>query len=132
MKRTHLTGIACLLLGICYFECEKSLGPFTNNTGGPHVFGPLVLKIGGPAKNAQVKAYKVLLGSTGSDSLISSDSVLADTEGNYQFDSLSVGNYDFKCKAFANKDTFYASIKNFHLDSIAPPKQPVIIYHVGV
>ena len=133
MNRIRLIGLMGLLLGICYFGCEKTLGPITNNnTGGSEVVGTLVLKTGGPAKNAQVKAYKVLLGSTGSDSTVSTDSVLADTGGHYQFDNLSVGNYNFQCKAFASQDTFYGSIQSFHLDSVAPPKQPTIVYNIGI
>jgi hypothetical protein len=129
MKRAHLTGIACLLLGIVYFHCTSPSSIVNNNTGGSEVVGTLVLKAGGAAKYAHVKAYTVV-SSTGLDSL--TDSTIADTVGNYQFDSLKIGRYDFECKAVSNQDTFYASIKDLHLDSVAPPKQAPYKYPLGV
>jgi len=132
MKRTHLTGIACLLLGIVNFWCEKTIGPITNNsTGGSEVVGTLVLKTGGPAKDAQVIANRVLLDSAGIDSLVFVKGVFADISGNYKFDSLDTGKYILACKAVNNQDTFYASI-NFHLDSVASPKQATFKDTIGV
>jgi Kelch motif len=132
MKRTCLIGLTCLLLGIAYFHCT-SPSSLSNNTGGSEVVGTLVLKTGGgPAKYAHVIANKVLLSFAGMDTgLKPVDSVVADSVGQYKFDGLAIGRYDFECKAYVNSDTFYGSIKDFNLTYFAPPNQPVFKDTVG-